>query len=292
MNELAEKYLSTLDRSANTIKTYRQALSYYFDVVDSIDNESYEKFLLSIKENSHSTKTIRKTAVMGMFDFLEIPGSEKRRRLNKHYIARQKRKDINVSEESIKKVVDYCEKLTGGLAELRDRAFVLMMADGGFRISEICSLKRGDVDWKNQRVPVVGKGSKFALVRLSNRATDALRLYLEQRQAMDGASGKPLNTMPLWARHGKTDKTAKMTIDGMRKAIKQRIEDAGVDPKTIRVHDFRHYFVTVTLRASNIKTAKEFARHESIEVTDRYSHLSEDELDKTYYDIFNRKETD
>jgi integrase/recombinase XerC len=292
MNELSEKYLSTLDRSANTIKTYRQALSYYFDVVDSIDNESYEKFLLSIKENSHSTKTIRKTAVMGMFDFLEIPGSEKRRRLNKHYIARQKRKDINVSEESIKKVVDYCEKLTGGLAELRDRAFVLMMADGGFRISEICSLKRGDVDWKNQRVPVVGKGSKFALVRLSNRATDALRLYLEQRQAMDGASGKPLNTMPLWARHGKTDKTAKMTIDGMRKAIKQRIEDAGVDPKTIRVHDFRHYFVTVTLRASNIKTAKEFARHESIEVTDRYSHLSEDELDKTYYDIFNRKETD
>lgn len=292
MNEQAERYLSTLDRSANTIKAYRQALSYYFDVVDSLDNESYEKFLLSIKDYSPSSKTVMKTAVMGMFDFLEVPGSEKRRRLNKHYIAREKRQDVNVSEESIRKVIDYCEKMTGELEELRDRAFVLMMADGGFRISEICSLKRGDVDWKNQRVPVVGKGSKFALVRLSNRAIDALRLYLERRQPVDGGSGRPLNTMPLWARHGNINRTVRMTVDGMRKAIKQRIEEAGVDPKTIRLHDFRHYFVTVTLRGSNIKTAKEFARHESIEVTDRYSHLTEDELDETYYEIFNRKEDD
>ncbi len=35
--------------------------------------------------------------------------------------------------------------------------------------------------------------------------------------------------------------------------------------------------------------AQELARHKNISVTTRYAHLSDDELDKGYWDVFNSK---
>jgi integrase/recombinase XerC/integrase/recombinase XerD len=57
---------------------------------------------------------------------------------------------------------------------------------------------------------------------------------------------------------------------------------------TITPHSFRHYFVTTVLQGSggNIKVAQELARHRNIAVTQRYAHLTDEELDKSYYDIF------
>lgn len=59
---------------------------------------------------------------------------------------------------------------------------------------------------------------------------------------------------------------------------------------SITPHSFRHYFVTRVLQSSgNLKLAQELARHVNIQVTTRYAHLSDDELDKGYYQILNRK---
>jgi integrase/recombinase XerC len=59
---------------------------------------------------------------------------------------------------------------------------------------------------------------------------------------------------------------------------------------TITPHSFRHYFVTTVLRGSggNLKLAQELARHKNISVTQRYAHLSNDELDRGYYEIFDK----
>ncbi|MGB9669476.1 MAG: tyrosine-type recombinase/integrase, partial [Anaerolineales bacterium] len=61
----------------------------------------------------------------------------------------------------------------------------------------------------------------------------------------------------------------------------------------ITPHSFRHYFVTTVLRGSggNLKLAQELARHKSISVTQRYAHLSDDELDQGYDEIFNQSKT-
>jgi site-specific recombinase XerC len=58
----------------------------------------------------------------------------------------------------------------------------------------------------------------------------------------------------------------------------------------ITPHSFRHYFVTSVLQGSgNLKIAQELARHKNIQVTQRYAHLSNDELDKAYYEVFEKK---
>jgi site-specific recombinase XerC len=56
---------------------------------------------------------------------------------------------------------------------------------------------------------------------------------------------------------------------------------------SITPHSFRHYFVTTVLHSTgNLKMAQELARHKNIAVTQRYAHLTDDELDRGYGEIF------
>jgi len=78
----------------------------------------------------------------------------------------------------------------------------------------------------------------------------------------------------------------------MWKAIKERMEEAGLERNAVRIHDFRHYFVTMTYLAKHdLKLSQILARHESISTTYRYAHLS-NEAEEAYNEIFNKKHDD
>jgi integrase/recombinase XerC len=180
------------------------------------------------------------------------------------------------------------------LRALRDRAFLLTLADTGLRVHEACALRRGDIDWNEGRAVIIGKGDKQAVVRFSTRSLQALRDYLSQRASLDGGSGKPLSSLPLFARHdkGAGKKIKPITTTTGRNIVDERVKQALGDSagENITPHSFRHYFVTAVLRGSgNLKLAQELARHANIQVTQRYAHLSDDELDKGYYEIFEKK---
>jgi integrase len=108
---------------------------------------------------------------------------------------------------------------------------------------------------------------------------------------LDGASNRPLTALPLFARHdkGAGKKVKPITTATGRNIVTETVRLALGEEAvgTITPHSFRHYFVTTVLRASgNLKLAQELARHSNIQVTQRYAHLSDDELDKGYYEIF------
>ncbi len=179
------------------------------------------------------------------------------------------------------------------LRALRDRAFLLTLADSGLRVHEACKLRRGDIDWNEGRAVIIGKGDKQAVVRFSSRSMNAVKDYLSFRSGLDGVSGKPLGALPLFARHdnGAGNKIKSITTATGRNIVKERVRQILGDQAkgTITPHSFRHYFVTTVLRGSgNLKLAQELARHSNIQVTQRYAHLSNDELDKGYYDIFEK----
>jgi len=178
------------------------------------------------------------------------------------------------------------------LRALRDRAFLITLADTGLRVHEACNLRRGDIDWNEGKAIIIGKGDQQAVVRFSNRALGALRDYLNFRGMLDGASGKPLASLPLFARHdkGAGKKIKPITATTGRNIVAQRVKEA-LGPEangTITPHSFRHYFVTAALIGSggNLKLAQELARHKNIAVTQRYAHLSDEELDAGYFEIF------
>jgi integrase len=180
------------------------------------------------------------------------------------------------------------------LRAMRDRAFLLTLADTGLRVHEACKMRRGDVDWNEGRALIIGKGDKQAVVRFSTRSMHALKDYLSLRATLDGGSGRPLPSLPLFARHdkGAGKKIKPITPTTGRNIVAERVEMIlGKEATgTITPHSFRHYFVTTVLKGSgNLKLAQELARHSNIQVTQRYAHLSDDELDKGYYDIFEKK---
>jgi integrase/recombinase XerC len=180
------------------------------------------------------------------------------------------------------------------LRAYRDRAFLFTLADTGLRVHEACNLHRGDIDWNEGRALLIGKGNKQAVVRFSSRSLSALKDYLSLRAPLDGSSGRPLPSLPLFARHdkGAGKKIKPITTSTGRNIVHERVVQALGDQAGSRItpHSFRHYFVTTVLRAKgNLKLAQELARHASIQVTQRYAHLSDDELDRGYHDIFEDK---
>jgi integrase/recombinase XerC len=144
------------------------------------------------------------------------------------------------------------------------------------------------MDWNEGRAVIIGKGNREAVIRFSSRSMEAIRTYLSARAVLDGGSGKPLSTLPIFSRHdkGAGRKVKAITTATGRNLVNARVEEfLGKEAAgTITPHSFRHYFVTRVLRASgNLKLAQELARHRNIAVTTRYAHLSDDELDKGYW---------
>jgi integrase/recombinase XerC len=287
-------FLDTLDRSPKTIFAYRNALEQFIKAVGvdaEMNIESYTAFLKAIKLKSPSTKGIYTTAVRQLYAFCKAGNSDELKEATKHYTRNQGKRIVNFNREAVEKVIEFCSSLSGNLAALRDRAFVLTLVDTGLRISEACALNRSDVDWLEGRAIIIGKGDKQAVIRFSNRSIEALKAYLHARASVEPNSRIPLGSQPIFARHDirASKKIRPITAGGMWKAIKSRIEEAGVERSAVRIHDFRHYFVTMTFLAKgNLKLSQELARHESISTTNRYAHFG-GEADIAYDEIFNKR---
>ncbi len=259
-----------------------------------------------LKAYASSTEHLYIQAVKGFYQYLagEQLAEINLPRLDLFIKRRSRRSGLRMPQfpaEDIEHVLEYVNNLPGQpvtnpeerLRAMRDRAFLITLADTGLRIHEACKLHRGDIDWNEERAIIIGKGDKQAVVRFSRRSLAALKDYLSTRAALDGNSGRPLPTLPLFARHdkGAGKKIKPITTATGRNIVSARVRQALGDQAEghITPHSFRHYFVTTVLRASgNLKLAQELARHASIQVTQRYAHLSDSELDRGYHEIFEK----
>src|SRR5215204_4178240 len=198
-----EHFLETLDRSPKTIFAYRNALVQFVKVVGAdatLSTETYIKFLTSLKRKAPSTQTVYTTAVLKFYAFSKAGNPAELLEATEHHTHKQGKRIVNFNREAVDQIIAYCISLSSNaspslsvnLEALRDRAFVLTLADTGLRISEACALKRGDIDWREQRAIIIGKGDKQAVVRFSNRAIEALKIYLHARAGVEPNSRKPL----------------------------------------------------------------------------------------------------
>ena len=308
-------------RSANTARSYRNAMNAFEAVLDAHDLPCSETspgevpedaigwFATALKDLAPATEQMYLTAAAGFFEYLAAerlaePNLPRMRLLIRQRSRRAGQRLPQFPRDAIEDILDYAINLASQpvedeqerLINLRDRAFLLTLADTGLRVHEACNLRRGDIDWAEGRAIVLGKGDREAVVRFSRRSLAALKDYLAARAALDGGSGKPLASLPLFARHdrGAGKKVKPMTTTTGRTIVDQRARQAaGAEAgETITPHSFRHYFVTTVLRASggNLKLAQELARHQNIAVTQRYAHLSDDDLDRGYEEIFDERE--
>ena len=305
-----------LSRSDNTYRTYTNAMNVFSDVLEknglkleeenisALSEDAVIWMATALKDFSSATEQVYMTATVGLYEYI---AGENLAQINLPRVRllikqRTRRSGVRLPQfpkSDIEKVIIHAENLnkqftentTERLVNLRDRAFLITLADTGLRVQEACNLRRGDIDWHESRAVIIGKGNKEAVLRFSKRSLKTLRDYLQARAELDGVGGKALKSLPLFARHDRAvgNKIKPISTTTGRAIVNNRVKEClGEDAVgTITPHSFRHYFVTTVLGGTgNLKLAQVLARHTNIAVTQRYSHLADDELDKKYQEIF------
>ena len=318
LEESFQDYLDAvrLARSPNTARTYRNAVQAFRDCLEQlgVDPKSQPaqnatenwigEFTSYLRNYAPASERLYLTALSGWYEFLTAEGLAdlnlpRLRSLIRRRARRPGQRLPQFPRAAIESILEAATELPSRSADeparlraLRDRALLFTLADTGLRVHEAVGLRRGDLDWSEGRALMIGKGDRQAVVRFSNRSLRYLRAYLEARANRDGSSGKPLSALPLFARHDPAcgKRVLPISTTTARSVVHERARQTlGERPQaTITPHSFRHYFVTTVLRGSggNLKLAQELARHRNIAVTQRYAHLSDDELDRGYHEIF------
>lgn len=312
----------------------RQSLDPDQTPADQLDENWVAVFIEDLKTLSPASQNLYLSAVKGFYKFLLAERiSTPHLPLIEQLIAERARKSgrrrPRFPREDIERLLEYAERLKDTtptpeeatdlegkktaaarhaerrrqrLRNLRDRAFILLLADTGLRVSEACNLKIGDVDFLEARLRVLGKGDQEDWVRVSERVLNALQDYLNERQPGAERSsaprrGRPValeERNPLFIRHDRRARTAPPAALDPSSAwdiVRGRAAEAVGEEaaRAIHPHAFRHYFVTIVLLATNnIEKARRMARHRSIVTTQRYAEV-DPELDRDYHEIFNRK---
>lgn len=176
---------------------------------------------------------------------------------------------------------------TRHLRNMRDRAFIIALAESGLRVHEACKIKVKDLDFEKGSGMIIGKGRKQARFKIGATALEAIGAYWQER-----AKIVPLvPEQPVFARHDRKAGTLRILpmTPQTGELIVHEMEKRATGEKTLTCHTLRHRFVTRVLEVThNLKASQELARHTNINVTERYAHLIYDEVDDDFNRAFNQ----
>jgi integrase/recombinase XerD len=154
---------------------------------------------------------------------------------------------------------------------VRDRAMLETLYATGLRVSELCTLKLGDVHLEDGYLIAFGKGRKQRMVPLGDEATQRIRDYLSlaRPRLARGSAAQAL----FLTHHGRA-----MTRQGVWKLLRRYAGAAGI-AKRISPHKLRHSFAThLVERGADLRAVQAMLGHADIGTTQVYTHLSRSRL--------------
>ncbi len=185
---------------------------------------------------------------------------------------------VALLEAPLKPLIDKKEKSKGRPIEAatcyRDLAILETIYSCGLRISELCGLKVGDLDFGEQLVRVLGKGRKERQVPIGEPALKSIRNYWTCLPSAPG-SGDPV------FQGAGTDSRA-LKPRHIQHRLKQHLANAGLDPQ-LTPHKLRHSYATHLLNAgADLRSVQELLGHAHLATTQVYTHVTTDRLKKVY----------
>lgn len=173
---------------------------------------------------------------------------------------------------------DDMEVLRFGAKTKRDKAIIEFLYSTGCRVSEMLSIDRNDIDFRNGEVAVLGKGKKYRTVYLSARCKLVLKDYLDSRtdsldalfiSNWEGVVGNFKN---------KPQRFQKSGVETMLRMLGKRTGIPNVHP-----HKFRRTVATMALsRGMPIEQIKNMLGHANIQTTTMYALSNDDELKRSH----------
>jgi integrase/recombinase XerD len=284
-------------RSANTLAAYRRDLAAYTEWLaavgidlDTVTTADLVMFVDHRRRQGRAASSVaRQLAAV--------------RTLHRHLVAEGERPDDPTAElEGVRVPAGLPKPLTEAeVASLlgavtgsdpiarRDRALLELLYGTGARISEVCGLSMGDIDFDGHLVRLLGKGARERIVPFGRTAAQALdawfapggRLDLvpEQWRRRDDAQAVFVN-----ARGGRLSRQAAWAV------ITKHGRRAGIDPQRhLSPHVLRHSCATHMLdHGADLRVVQEMLGHASISTTQVYTKVSQERLWQVYLDAHPR----
>jgi site-specific recombinase XerD len=146
---------------------------------------------------------------------------------------------------------------------IKHKAMVATTYGAGLRISEVCALRKSDIDSQRMQIHVhLGKGKKDRFALLSPMVLELLREYCRK--------GRPKGD---WLFPGQNPKKH-LTTGAIHHAFKKALKKVGIHKKA-SMHTLRHSFATHLLEnGTDIRFVQALLGHASIRSTVRYLHVS------------------
>lgn len=272
--------------SPNTVESYARDLASLGAFaekrgtsVDALERRDLEAFVRHLISSGLSPRSVARTVacVRGFYRFLALDGT----------IERSPADDLQpprawpalpkyLTLEEVDRLLEQPDPSTP--RGLRDKALIEVLYATGLRVSELISLKPGDLNLDDGYLTCVGKGDKERIVPLGHQAADWVRRYMrdgrptlarKQKSArlFVNARGGPLSRVGFW------------------KVLKEYGLKAGIS-RDISPHVLRHSFATHLLdRGADLRMIQVMLGHADLSTTQIYTHVLEARL-RTVYDQF------
>ncbi len=281
-----DKYLEYLKverkYSNKTILSYKDDLIEYneflgnnFTNILNIDMNivnNYMKYLYDRKITKSSISR-KLSSIRGLYNYLVREDIIKENHFNK--IQNPKRElylPKFLKDEELDKIFSVCN--SNNPTEERDTLIIELLYATGVRVSELVNIKIKDINREEKLIKVLGKGNKERMVIYNSHTKKALDTYLK-----DGYNyfNKKSSEYLILNKNGN-----KLSERYIREIINKKVSQASLDIK-ISPHTLRHTFATDILEnGADLMTVKELLGHESLNTTSIYTHITNEQIKKTY----------
>jgi site-specific recombinase XerD len=279
-DEFLEEIKSVKRYSANTVKSYSEDICDFLKYCDAYSKISVaditvrflKSYLMELNGKKLDKKSISRklSTLRGMFKFFYQRGyininpsagisNPKSKRKLPEVVPTESILDIyNIADKN-----DKDPKLIKAVFEL--------LYGCALRVSELCSINRGDLDLNEKILKILGKGSKMRIVPVGGKSIIVINEYLESKGQI------PFNSALL------TDKNGNRIYPRMVHRMVNKYLSKVSDLKKRSPHILRHSAATHMLdRGADLRAVKDILGHENLSTTQIYTHVSIERLKSTY----------
>jgi integrase/recombinase XerD len=235
-------------------------------------------YMLSLKERGYVPTTVARkvAAARSFFGFMVSEGTLKvnpTENMSSPSVGKSLPKPIPIAQ--VRLLLEQPAKLTTSEAK-RDRAMLELLYASGMRISELVALNMGDVNFEGDYfVRCIGKGRKERIIPLYQQVAATVKKYIDEERPKL-AHGRKETAMFLNARGDR------LTRQGFWQKLKEYARSAGLSNQ-ISPHTLRHSFATHMLSGgADLRSVQELLGHANISTTQVYTHLTTDQVRKSY----------
>ena len=274
MGAASEAFLDMLaaERGAaiNTLAAYRRDLQGSEDLIGDLAKASradVQKLAAAWSGLAPSTVARKSSALRQFFGFAVDEGwrgDDPSNALPKPRARRPLPKIL--SHDDVDKLFNRAELETGSgkPAAVRQLALLELLYGSGLRATELVSLPVSAVPRDAPLLTVMGKGGQARMVPVSERAKEAIALWMAVRGAPSGPAARFL--FPSRAKH--------LTRVRLYQMLKELALRADIDPGSVSPHVLRHAFATHLLEGgADLRVLQTLLGHADISTTQIYTHV-------------------